>query len=65
LNRHTVEELQQFSNIRTPSPYWVHAPRVLVPLVCCDQAAIHLIAAVGGEESAKKVFGGIKWWQVS
>ncbi|KAG8806396.1 hypothetical protein FRC17_005038, partial [Serendipita sp. 399] len=63
-SRHTVEELQEFSNIRTPSPYWVHAPRVLVPLVCCELASKHIITALGGEESAKKTLGGTKWWQV-
>jgi hypothetical protein len=60
-----VEELQEFSNIRTPSPYWIHAPRVLVPLVCCEAAAKAIITALGGEDSAKKTLGGIKWWQVS
>ncbi|KAG8804168.1 hypothetical protein FRC16_000108 [Serendipita sp. 398] len=63
-SRHTVEELQEFSNIRTPSPYWVHAPRVLVPLVCCELASKYIITALGGEESAKKILGGTKWWQV-
>ncbi|CCA70533.1 related to acetyl-hydrolase [Serendipita indica DSM 11827] len=63
-SKHTVEELQEFSNIRTPSPYWVHSPRVLVPLVCCELASKHIITALGGEESAKKILGGIKWWQV-
>ena len=61
---HTVEELQAFSNTRTPSPPWVHAIRVLIPVSCCDEAALHLIQALGGEEHAKRIVGGTKWWQV-
>jgi hypothetical protein len=38
--------------------------RVLVPLVCCDEAAPYLIKALGGEEVAKRLIGGVKWWQV-
>ena len=30
---------------------------------CCEQAATHLIDALGGEEIAKRVVGGVKWWQ--
>ncbi|KDQ50918.1 hypothetical protein JAAARDRAFT_199615 [Jaapia argillacea MUCL 33604] len=62
--RHTVEELQGFSNTRTPSPPWVHVVRLVIPMSCCDEAAIHLIKALGGEEVAKRVVGGTKWWQV-
>ncbi|TBU41951.1 alpha/beta-hydrolase [Dichomitus squalens] len=62
--KHTVEELQAFSNMRTPSPPWVHAVRLLVPMTCCDEAATHLIKALGGEEVTKHVVGGTKWWQV-
>ncbi|KAF7315080.1 Abhydrolase-3 domain-containing protein [Mycena indigotica] len=61
---HTVEEIQSFSNTRTPSPPWVHVVRTLVPLSCCDEAATILIKALGGEEAARKVVGGCKWWQV-
>ena len=63
-NRHTVEELQEFSNTRTPSPPWVHVVRLLVPMPCCDEAASYLIKAMGGEEVTKRVVGGTKWWQV-
>ncbi|KAG8894623.1 hypothetical protein FRB99_001080, partial [Tulasnella sp. 403] len=30
--RHTVEELQAFSNTRIPAPPWVRTVRVMVPL---------------------------------
>ncbi|KAI0753082.1 hypothetical protein C8Q80DRAFT_1097008 [Daedaleopsis nitida] len=62
--KHTVEELQEFSNTRTPSPPWVHVVRLLVPMSCCDEAATHLVKALGGEEVTKRVVGGTKWWQV-
>ncbi|KAL4079158.1 hypothetical protein J3A83DRAFT_4086567 [Scleroderma citrinum] len=61
---HTVEELQAFSNTRTPSPPWVRAVRVLIPVSSCDEAAPYLIQALGGEEHAKRMVGGTKWWQV-
>ena len=64
-SRHTVEELQEFSNIRVPSPITARNPRVLVPISCCDEAANHLISVLGGEERAKKIVGGTKWWQAS
>ncbi|TFK88448.1 alpha/beta-hydrolase [Polyporus arcularius HHB13444] len=62
--KHTVEELQAFSNTRTPSPPWVHIVRLLVPMSSCDEAATYLIKALGGEEVTKRVVGGTKWWQV-
>lgn len=62
--RHTVEELQSFSNVRTPSPPWVHVVRLVVPMASCDEAAVHLIRAFGGEDVMKRVVGGTKWWQV-
>ncbi|KAH8087826.1 alpha/beta-hydrolase, partial [Cristinia sonorae] len=62
--KHTVEELQQFSNMRTPAPPWVHVVKTCVPMVCCDDAASYLIKALGGEEMTKRVVGGTKWWQV-
>ncbi|EIN06782.1 alpha/beta-hydrolase [Punctularia strigosozonata HHB-11173 SS5] len=61
---HTVEELQGFSNVRTPTPPWVHVVRLLVPMASCDEAATHLIEALGGPEVCKRVVGGTKWWQV-
>jgi len=63
-SRHTVEELQSFSNVRTPSPPWVHVVRLIVPMSSCDEAAIYLIKAFRGEEVMKRVVGGTKWWQV-
>ncbi|KAI0919010.1 hypothetical protein AcV5_002037 [Taiwanofungus camphoratus] len=62
--KHTVEELQEFSNTRTPSPPWTHVVRLVVPMSCCDDAATYLIKALGGEEVTKRVVGGTKWWQV-
>ncbi|KAG8768394.1 hypothetical protein FRC12_005594 [Ceratobasidium sp. 428] len=59
-SKHTVEELQQFSNTRIPSPPWVHTVRVLIPLSCCDDAAPLLLQALGGPDAV----GGSKWWQV-
>ncbi|KAF9529730.1 hypothetical protein CPB83DRAFT_811822 [Crepidotus variabilis] len=64
LSSHTVEELQSFSNTRTPSPPWTHVVRTLVPLSCCDEAATYLIKALGGEDIARDLVGGVKWWQV-
>ncbi|CAE6346975.1 unnamed protein product [Rhizoctonia solani] len=58
--KHTVEELQQFSNAKIPSPPWVHCVRVLIPLECCDAAAPLLLQALGGPDAV----GGSKWWQV-
>ncbi|TFK50945.1 alpha/beta-hydrolase [Heliocybe sulcata] len=63
-SKHTVEELQSFSNTRTPSPPWVRVVRLLVPMSTCEEAATHLIKALGGEDVAKRVVGGTKWWQV-
>lgn len=62
--RHTVEELQSFSNVRTPSPPWVHVVRLVIPMASCDEAAVYLIKAFRGEQVMKKVVGGTKWWQV-
>lgn len=62
--RHTVEELQEFSNARTPSPPWIQVIRLLIPMSCCEAAAAYLIEALGGEQKAREVAGGTKWWQV-
>jgi len=35
----------------------------MIPMPSCDEAAKYLIAALGGEEMARKVAGGTKWWQ--
>ncbi|KAF5355029.1 hypothetical protein D9756_005501 [Leucocoprinus leucothites] len=61
---HTVEELQGFSNTQTPSSPYTHLVRVLVPLSSCNEAAKLLIKVLGGEDNAREVVGGIKWWQV-
>ncbi|KAG1760103.1 hypothetical protein EDD22DRAFT_902993 [Suillus occidentalis] len=59
-----VKEVQAFSNNRTPSLPSSHVVRLLVPLSCCDEAASYVIQALGGEELAKRLVGGTKWWQV-
>ncbi|KAF5380574.1 hypothetical protein D9615_004658 [Tricholomella constricta] len=61
---HTVEDVQGFANTRTPAPPWVRVVRLVVPMSSCDDAAKHLITALGGEEAARRVVGGVKWWQV-
>ncbi|KIK95764.1 hypothetical protein PAXRUDRAFT_826684 [Paxillus rubicundulus Ve08.2h10] len=61
---HSVEEVQAFSNTRMPTPPWVHAVRVIVPMSCCDEAAVLIIQALGGEEHVTRLIGGTKWWQV-
>ncbi|KAJ4483550.1 hypothetical protein J3R30DRAFT_3285414 [Lentinula aciculospora] len=61
---HSVEDIQSFSNTRTPSPPWVHVVRVRVPMSSCDEAAKYLITAFGGQQIAVKLVGGVKWWQV-
>ncbi|KAF9012561.1 hypothetical protein BDQ17DRAFT_1297729 [Cyathus striatus] len=61
---HTVDELQGFSNTKTPSPPWTHVVRVIIPVSVCEKAAVHLVQVLGGEEVAKRVVGGVKWWQV-
>ncbi|KAF7296117.1 Abhydrolase-3 domain-containing protein [Mycena kentingensis (nom. inval.)] len=60
---HTVEEVQAFANVRTPSPPWVHVHRCIVPMSCADDAAQLLITALGGENAARRIVGGCKWWQ--
>ncbi|KAI0692106.1 Alpha/Beta hydrolase protein [Cytidiella melzeri] len=63
-SKHTVEDVQEFGNTRTPSPPWVHVVKVVIPMTCCDEAAGVVIKALGGEEMTKKIVGGTKWWQV-
>ncbi|KZT58695.1 alpha/beta-hydrolase [Calocera cornea HHB12733] len=61
--KHSVEELQQFSNVRIPSPPWAHLVRLRIPLQTCADAAQYLILALGGEEKTRTFVGGVKWWQ--
>ncbi len=53
-----------FGNTQTPSPPWVHVVKVVVPMSCCDEAAKYLTQVLGGEETARRLVGGVKWWQV-
>jgi hypothetical protein len=61
---HTVEEMQKFAQIHTPIPPSAHVVRVSVPLSSCAEAARLLIDVFGGEVEAKRVLGGVRWWQV-
>lgn len=36
----------------------------MIPMSCCNDAATYLIQALGGQEQAAKIAGGIRWWQV-
>ncbi|KAH9165053.1 Alpha/Beta hydrolase protein [Lactarius sanguifluus] len=61
---HTVEELQQFTNLYAPVGPSSHVVRVAVPQTCCAEAARVLVRAFGGEHEARRVVGGVRWWQV-
>src|SRR6266702_6601921 len=61
---HTVEELQQFTKLHTPVGPSSHVVRVTVPQTCCAEAAHVLVRAFGGEHEARRVVGGVRWWQV-
>ncbi|KAH8985536.1 alpha beta-hydrolase [Lactarius akahatsu] len=61
---HTVEELQQFTNLYTPVGPSSQVVRVTVPQTCCAEAARVLVRAFGGEDEARRVVGGVRWWQV-
>ncbi|KAG7442589.1 alpha/beta-hydrolase [Guyanagaster necrorhizus] len=61
---HTIEEFQAFSNNRTSSPRRFHVERLLVPMSSCEDAAKYLVKALGGQDVARRVVGGVKWWQV-
>jgi hypothetical protein len=62
--RHTVEEMQKFTQLRVPLPPSVHVVRLSVPLSCSTDAAHALIKVFGGEREMKRVLGGVRWWQV-
>ena len=49
---------------QSTAPPTVTSIRLLIPPSCCDDAAAILIRALGGEEKAKEVAGGTRWWQV-
>jgi hypothetical protein len=61
---HSVEEIQNFSQLRTPIPPSAHVIRLSVPLVCCEDAARVLIDLFGGEREATRILGGVRWWQM-
>jgi len=54
----------EFSNTQTLSSPYIHLVRVLIPLCICDEAAKVLVQVLGGEDKAREIVGGIKWWQV-
>ncbi|PBK95203.1 alpha/beta-hydrolase [Armillaria gallica] len=60
---HTIEDFQAFSNIRTSSPRRFHVERLVIPMSSCDDAAKYLVQALGGQDAARRVAGGVKWWQ--
>ncbi|KAK0213386.1 alpha/beta-hydrolase [Desarmillaria ectypa] len=60
---HTIEEFQAFSNNRTSSPRRFRVQRVFVPMSSCDDAAKYLVQALGGQDAARRIVGGVKWWQ--
>ncbi|KAH9055379.1 hypothetical protein EDB87DRAFT_1333457 [Lactarius vividus] len=62
--RHTVEEIQHFTALHTPTGPSSQAVRVTVPQTCCAEAARVLVRAFGGEHEARRVVGGVRWWQV-
>jgi hypothetical protein len=61
---HTVEEMQEFAQLHMPIPPSAHVVRVSVPLSSCAEAARILVNVFGGEQEAKRVLGGVRWWQV-
>ncbi|KAK0462404.1 Alpha/Beta hydrolase protein [Desarmillaria tabescens] len=52
-----------FSNNRTSSPRRFYVERLFVPMSSCDDAAKYLVQALGGEDAARRIVGGVKWWQ--
>ncbi|KAH8985534.1 Alpha/Beta hydrolase protein [Lactarius akahatsu] len=62
--KHTVEEIQKFTALHTPVGPSSHSVRVTVPQTCCAEAARVLVRAFGGEHEARRVVGGVRWWQV-
>ncbi|KAN0140333.1 hypothetical protein V8E53_001542 [Lactarius tabidus] len=60
--RHTVEELQSFSNVHTPSPPCIHVVRLVIPTISCDEAAVNPIKVFGGEDVMKRVVGYIQFY---
>ena len=59
-----VEEIQQFTQLHSPTGPSSHVVRLTVPQTCCAEAARVLVRALGGEREAKRVVGGVRWWQV-
>lgn len=63
-SKHTVEDLQRLTLTTAPSPPYVLIHRLLIPLETCQSAAKYLVQGLGGEDKAKEIVGGTKWWQV-
>jgi hypothetical protein len=63
-SKHTVEDLQRLTLTTAPSPPYVLIHRLLIPLETCHDAAQYLIQGLGGEDMARTMVGGTKWWQV-
>ncbi|KAN0137716.1 hypothetical protein V8E53_004472 [Lactarius tabidus] len=60
----TVEELQQFANLRTPVGVLIRrrAPHRSAVLLCRGRAV--LVRALGREHGAQHMVGGLRWWRV-
>ncbi|KAF9886999.1 hypothetical protein FE257_010615 [Aspergillus nanangensis] len=59
--KHSVEDLQAFTNQKVPSPHWVRTQMVTIPTQYLGSAAKAIIAELG-PNGVDKV-GGKEWWQ--
>jgi acetyl esterase/lipase len=59
--RHTVEDVQTFTQQRIPAPRWIKREKITIPSNFSDLAATHLINQLGPVGIAE--VGGEKWWQ--
>lgn len=50
--------------MHTPAGPSSHVVRLTVPQTCCAEAARVLVRVFGGEHEARRVVGGVRWWQV-
>lgn len=60
----TVEAAQPISAPSTKASASFLSSTLLIPLPSCKTAAELLIRAFGGPEEARKVVGGVEWWDV-
>ncbi|KAH8919831.1 alpha/beta-hydrolase [Atractiella rhizophila] len=62
LARHTVEDVQRFSEAYVPSPPWILVLKTIISAESCKDADNYIVQAIG-EEDMNKVFGGTQWWR--